>query len=106
MIKQTWMINRELFIIKIDKKKVFYKDRKLPQEVQIIPMDVRIKKAILMSRNRIDKGLVEQFKLTKEEQAEYDEAIKSGDDIEESLSRICKKDCMKNGAVLQKEVKE
>ena len=95
MIKQIWMVNRELYEVIIKGKKVLYKDRKLPQPVQMIPMDKRIKNMILKSRNRIDKNLIEQFKLTKTEQEEYDKVIKEGKEIEERLSEICKKDCQK-----------
>lgn len=103
MIKQIYTAQNELFIITIKGKKVTYKDRKLPQEVQIIPKDPRINKLILTSRNRIDKKFINAFELTKEEQGEYDSAVKSGQNIEESLARICKKDCLKNGYRLQKE---
>jgi len=60
-------------------------------------------KRILTSRNRIDKNLIKQFELTKQEQKEYDEAIKNKMDMEKRLSEICKKDCLKNGSILQKE---
>lgn len=106
MIKQIWMINRELFEIHIKGKKVFYRDRKVgANPIQMIPKDPRVCKMILTSRNRIDKKLIEQFDLTKEEQKEYDEAVKNNTDIEERLAQICKKDCMKSGSVLQKEEK-
>jgi len=102
-IKQIYVCNKEVFTITITGKKVFWKDRKLPQPVQMIPMDNRIKKSILTSRNRIDKKLIDQFRLTKEEQKEYNEAVKSGKDIEEELSKITKKDALSQGGILQKE---
>ena len=105
MIKQTWMNNRELFIITIKGKEVFWKDRKMPTPTRMIPMDDKIRRQILMSRNKIDPAYIEQFKLTKEEQKEYNEAIKNNEDIEEKLSEICKKDCLKSGSILQKEEK-
>ena len=105
MIKQSWMINRELFHIIIKGKEVHYKDRKMPVPIRMIPMDKKIKTQILTSRNRIDKKLIEQFDLTKEEQKEYDDAIKEGN-VEEKLAEICKKDCLKNGSVLQREERE
>jgi len=103
MIKQIWKVNRELYEIIIKGKKVFYRDRKTGQPIQMIPKDKRVCKMILTSRNRIDKRLIEQFDLTKKEQIEYDEAIKSGRDMELRLAEICKKDCLKNGSILQKE---
>lgn len=106
VIKQTYIVNKEIFQIIINGKKVSYKDRKLPQPIQMIPKDKRVEKAILTSRNKIDKKLIEQFNLTKEEQEEYDSAIASGNDFEERLSEICKKDCQKSRAKLLKEEKD
>ena len=101
-IRQIWMVNREVYEIIIKGKKVFYRDRKVgPNPIQMIPKDKRVCKMILTSRNRIDKKLIEQFELTKKEQKEYSSAI-----TEEDLAVICKKDCLKNGSILQKEMKE
>lgn len=106
VVRQIWMVNREVYEIIIRDKKVFYRDRKTIQPIQMIPKDPRVCKMILTSRNRIDKKLIEQFDLTKEEQEEYDLATSQGDDCEEVLAKICKKDCLKQGSVLQKEEKE
>jgi hypothetical protein len=103
MIKQTYIINKEIFEITIKGKKVFYKDRKLPQPIQMIPVDPRVQRSILTSRNRIDKRITKQFKLTKKEQEEYDGAIASGSDFELRLAEICKKDALKEKARLLKE---
>lgn len=100
MITQIWTVNRELYEIIIKGRKVFYRDRKTGNPIQMIPKDKRVCKMILTSRNRIDKKLIEQFELTKEEQKEYEGAI-----TEEDLAKICKKDCLKNGSILQKEIK-
>ena len=102
-IRQVYTHGKEVFTITITGKKVYYKDRKLTIPVQIIPMDIRIKRSILTSRNRIDKKLIDQFKLTEEEQGEYNEALKSGKDIEEELGKICIKDSLSQGAILQME---
>ena len=104
VVRQVWMTNRELFEIIIKGKKVYYRDRKVgANPIQMIPKDKRVCKMILTSRNRIDKNLIEQFELTKEEQKEYDKAIEEKTNIEERLAEICKKDCLKTGASLQKE---
>jgi len=103
MITQTYIVGKEIYKITIRGKKVFYKDRKLPQPIQIIPKDPRIKKLILTSRNRIDKKITSQFNLTKAEQEEYDSAIASGKDIEQRLAEICKKDALKQRSKLLKE---
>lgn len=104
-IKQIWTINRELYEIIIKGKKVYYRDRKVgANPIQMIPKDPRVCKRILTSRNRIDKKLIEQFELTKEEQKEYDTAVKQDSKgIEERLAEICKKDCLKSRSILQKE---
>ena len=103
MIKQIWSVNRETYEVIINGKEVFYKDRKMPEPIRMIPVDEKIKRRIILSRNKIDPKLIEQFKLTKKEQEEYDNAIQSGGDIEERLAEICKKDCLKIGSVLLKE---
>jgi hypothetical protein len=106
MIKQVWMINREVYEIIIKDKKVFYRDRKTSYPIQMIPKDPRVCKMILTSRNRIDSNLIKQFDLTKAETEEYESAVAQGRDCEETLAKICKKDCLKSGSVLQKEIKE
>jgi len=106
MITQTYIVNREIFKVIIQGKKVSYKDRKTPQPIQMIPKDPRVERMILTSRNRIDKKLIEQFNLTKEEQEEYDTAVASGSDFEERLAEICKRDALKEKAKLLKEEKE
>ena len=106
MITQTYIVNKEIYEIIIRGKKVFYRDRKTKQPIQMIPIDPRVQKMILTSRNRIDKKLTSQFQLTKEEQKEYDEAIKSDKDIEKRLAEICKKDALKQRSKLLKEETE
>lgn len=106
MIKQTYLIGREIYIITIKGKKVYYKDRKIAQPIQMIPIDKRVEKMILTSRNRIDKKLTDQFKLNRKEQEEYDNAIKEDINIEERLAEICKKDALKEKSKLLKEERE
>ena len=106
VVKQVYIIGKEVYTITIRGKKVFYRDRKMPQPIQMIPVDPRVQKMILTSRNRIDKKITSQFKLTKAEKKEYDNAIKSGKDIEERLAEICKRDALKEKSKLLKEEKE
>ena len=103
MITQVYITNHEVYKIIIKGKKVFYKDRKIPQPIQMIPVDPRVQKMILTSRNRIDKKLTSQFKLTEEEQKEYNKAIKEGKDVEKRLAEICKKDALSQRSKLLKE---
>jgi len=105
MITQTYITNKEIYTIIINGKKVLYKDRKMPQPIQMIPVDPRVEKAILTSRNRINVKIASQFKLTKAEQKEYDDAIKHGDNIEERLAEICKKDAISQRSKLLKQEK-
>ena len=105
-ITQTYIVNKEIYKIIIKGKKVLYLDRKLPQPIQMIPVDPKIQKAILTSRNRIDKKITSQFRLTKEEEQEYNTAVKAGKDIEERLAEICKKDALKEKSKLLKEERE
>jgi hypothetical protein len=97
------MVNREIFKIIINGNKVSYKDRKMPKPIQMIPLEPRIKKLILTSRNRINTKIAQQFQLTKEEQAEYDTAVKDKINMEKRLAEICKKDAFSQGAKLMKE---
>ena len=103
MIKQVYLANNEIFTVIIDGSKVLYQDRKMPRPFQMIPLDKQKQREILMSRNKIDKRLLDQFKLTKEEQEEYNQAMKDEVNFEERLAEICKKDCLKEGGRLQKE---
>lgn len=95
MIKLIFTINREIFIVKIIGKEVFYQDRKMSRETRMIPPDLRIQ--LKISRNIVPKFVAEQFNLTPEELAEYEKCSN-----EEELSKVCISDCLKNGAILEK----
>jgi len=98
VVKQIYSVNNEVYTITIIDKKLFYRDRKTKIDIQMIPKDKRVERMILTSRNRIDKNLIKQFDLTKEEQEQYDTAM-----TEEELAKISKKDCLSNGSRLLKE---
>ncbi len=82
MIRLIFSISREIFIIEIIGREVFYKDRKLLHKVRLVPADEK---------------MPELFKLTEEEQKEYAEA-----GTEEELAEICLKDVRKSGGILVK----
>lgn len=97
MIKLVFSINREAFRITIDGKTIWYHDRMWEKQIRLIPKDEDFIKKIIMSRNRIPHDIIQLFELTKEEQAEYDNA-KDGED----LAQICIRDARKKGAMLLK----
>lgn len=96
MIKLIFTIQRETFIIEINQKEIFWRDRKT-QRVRLIPKDEKINRLVMMSRNKIPKQVINFFNLNDEEQKEYDKALD-----EEELADICIRDVKKKGAVLQK----
>lgn len=94
-IRLAFSINREVFRIDIDNKVIYYTDRKWKKSIRLIPKDEEFIKKILLSRNSIPSILKELFKLTKEEQEEYNNAK-----TDEELSEICIRDIRKKGAIL------
>ena len=104
MITQIYTHQNELFKVIIDGRVVKYQDRKTGRPIQMIPKDPRVVRMIQLSRNKINPQLIKQFDLTKSEKEEYESAL--GDNVEELLSNICKKDCKSNGCILQKETRK
>jgi hypothetical protein len=104
MITQIYTHQNELFKIIVDGRIVKYQDRKTVRPIQMIPKDPRVVRMIQLSRNKINPQIIKMFDLTKKEKEEYDSA--QGDNVEELLAKICKKDCKSNGSVLQKETKK
>lgn len=99
-IKIVFTINREIFRIEIKSKEIFYNDRRWSRQIRLIPEDKDFLNKIKMSRNKIPAHLSTLFKLTKEEQAQYNSAK-----TDEELADICIVDARKKGAqLLKKEV--
>jgi len=90
-------INREAFRIDIENKKISYIDRKFNRLITLVPRDEDFIKKVICSRNKIPSNFIDLFNLTKEEQAEYDNAK-----TDEELAAICIKDCRTKGAILLK----
>jgi len=90
-------INREAFRIDIENKKISYIDRKFNRLITLIPRDEDFIKKVICSRNKIPSNFIDLFNLTKEEQAEYDNAK-----TDEELAEVCIKDCRTKGAILLK----
>lgn len=98
MIKLIFSFQREIFIIIIKNKEIFYSDRKLHKQVRIIPVDETIRKQIILSRNKLPSWIINFYDLTKEEKEQYENAK-----TEEEIAKICIKDCeTKCGAKLMK----
>ncbi len=99
MIKLVFSINREVFRITINKKQIWYFDRKWKKQIRLVPKDEDFIRKIKMSRNSIPNSLISLFTLTKKEQEEYDNAK-----TDEELAKIVIKDCrMKGGRLLKEE---
>ena len=104
VINQWYTANNEMYKIIIDGRIVKYQDRKTGRPIQMIPKDPRVVRMIQLSRNRINPQIIKMFDLTKKEKEEYDSC--QGENVEELLAEICKKDCKSSGHVLQKESKK
>ena len=106
-IKLAFIINRETFRIEIQRKKIWYTDRRWERSIRLIPKDEDFLKKILFSRGKIPPIIKDLFTLTKKEQEEYDNAKDTRE-----LADICIRDCKKYGSrllkeeVIEKEVKE
>lgn len=101
-ITQKYIINKEVYIVTIKGKEVFYWDRKMIEPTRVIPMDERLRLKVIKSRNKLSPRMIEQFNLSKEEKKEYNAAIKEKD-FERRLADICKKDCLSQKSKLLKE---
>ena len=97
MISLVFTINREVFRLQIENKKIWYSDRKWKRAIRLIPKDDDFMKKIIMSRNKIPAGLKELFVLTKTEQEEYDKAKTDMD-----LKLLCVRDARRKGATILK----
>jgi len=98
MIKLVFTINREIFQILINNRSIWYSDKKWKRPVRVIPKDDKFARMVLFSRNKITKkmakSIIDMFKLTEEEQKEFDSA-----NTDEDLAEICIKDAKKKGAI-------
>jgi len=101
MIKLVFTIGREVISFEIENKIISYVDRKFPKLMQVIPMANDFERAVIMSRNRIPKELIELVKDSNKgkNKEEYDNAK---DD--EELVLIIKKDAISKGCVFQKRI--
>lgn len=97
MIRLIFNINRETFKVEIDKRQIWYLDRKWDKTIRLIPPDEGFIKKIIMSRNKIPSYLANLFILTEKEKEEYRFAKN-----DEELAEICIQDCKMKGAKLLK----
>jgi len=101
MIKLVFTVGRETISFEIENKIISYTDRKFPSIMQIIPMTKDFERAIIMSRNRIPKELIELVRDSNKgkNKEEYDNAKN-----DEELVIIIKKDAASKGCVFQKRI--
>ena len=96
MILVSLIYNREILNFAIKDRIIKYTDRKWNKWIQCIPKDKEFIKRIIMSRGKFPHFLIKMFKLSEEEQAEYD-----GAKDDEELSQIIIKDGKKKGCKLR-----
>lgn len=102
MIRLWFMVGREMFMVEVNGREIFYLDRKMKRKARMIPVDEEIQKIIIKSRNTIPKNVIDMYSLTAEEQKEY-ESCKN----ESELAEVCIRDAIKSGArLVKKEVKD
>ena len=100
MITLIFSIDRETFRVEIKDKEIYYLDRKMIRAVRLVPVDPKLNKRIIMSRNKLPEWIKMFYYMTEEEKKEYENCK-----TEEELSKVCVKDCESNGArLLKKEV--
>jgi len=101
MIKLVFTVGREAISFEVENRIISYQDRKFPSIMQIIPMANDFEKAVIMSRNRIPKEIIELVRDSNKgkNKEEYDNAK---DD--EELVTVIKKDAAFKGCVFQKRI--
>jgi hypothetical protein len=101
VIKLVFTRVRETFIIEIQDKVIFYKDKKFPDGIQFMPKDPELKMKVIKSRNRMPPEVLQWI-----------ESANSGKNLEEynsasddeALVPIIIKDAKINGGVFQKRI--
>lgn len=74
MIKIQFTYNREVLSFLIKGKEIYYTDRKWRSWIRCLPPPKDFIKQVRMSRNRIPESLIDIFKFTDEEMAQYEKA--------------------------------
>ena len=97
MINLTFNFFNETMNFSVSNREVHYKDKVWAKGIRCIPKDEEFVKKILMMRNKVPSKLITMFNLSKEDQAEYDNAK-----TDEELAQIIIKDCSKKGVKLIK----
>jgi hypothetical protein len=99
MTRLAFTYEHEIILFEIQNKIIIYKDRKWPKGFQFMPKDPNIVKAILMSRNRIRKEMINWINDSNSGKnlEEYNKA--KGD---EELSEIIKREAELKGCVFRK----
>lgn len=97
MIALSFMIQREVMHFFVKDRQIFYTDRLYKNNlIRCIPKDENFMRAIINSRNKLPRQLIDMFNLSKKDKAEYDNAK-----TDEELADIIIRDCKNKGAILE-----
>lgn len=73
MIKLCFLIGKDVFYFKVDKRIIYYTDKNYQNNfIQCIPKDMNFINKIIASRNKLPRQLINMFTLSKKDQEEYD----------------------------------
>lgn len=94
VINLAFSFNKEILRFKIEKKVVYYTDRKWKLWIQCVPKDKKLIQRIRLSRNSLPMALAKMFDLTPKEEKQY----RSAKDDKE-LAEIVKQDAKSKGCL-------
>ena len=94
MIKLTFSYNRDLMKFIVKDREIFYTDARWGSWVRCVPQPENFMKVVALSRNRIPSYLLTIFKLTPEEQKEYELST-----TEQELADIVIRDAKSKGCI-------
>lgn len=89
VIRLVFSFNREVLQFVVLKGEIFYTDRVWKNWLRIIPKDPKMKRMILMSRNKFPKHVISMFNLSEKELEEYKNA-KDDEELSEIIIRDAK----------------
>ncbi|MFA5396180.1 MAG: hypothetical protein WC346_09260 [Methanogenium sp.] len=98
MIRLVFTRVRDTIIVELENKVIVYKDKKVPEGIQFMPKDPKIRLKIIMSRNRIPEWIIELIEEANRGKnlEEYQNA-----NNDEELIPIIIKDFKRNACVFQ-----
>ncbi|MCK9370028.1 hypothetical protein M0R04_09005 [Candidatus Dojkabacteria bacterium] len=99
IIRLAFTYEREIILFEICNKIIIYKDRKWPNGFQFMPRDPKIVKAIILSRNKIRKEMINWINDANSGK-NLEEYNNAKDD--EDIAKIVTNDCANKGCVFRK----